>query len=128
MKKWYIVLLVIFTVSCTDNKVDQEWLDALHSIKFIDSNGVSVQVNSNGDVEVPKSGGGTYVFKFDEAKSEREAFYKENNKSGYTGLKIQDTALWQVGTKSDVTSGATLSQKKDFIDFSKLIKELGRKK
>lgn len=129
MKKHSLLLLLVF-VSCSKNENNEKWISNLRSVSLFNKDGKLLTVEANGDVKVPKSApdSGEYIFFFDEAKTEIEAFYKENGKSGYTGLKLADGSLHQVGTKADTTSGASLSEKKDFIDFSKLIKILGSKK
>ncbi len=129
MKKITLFLLLIF-VSCNKNANDEKWISNLRSVSLFNKDGKLLTIEANGDVKVPKIApdSGESIFSFDEAKTETEAFYKENGKSGYAGLKLVDGSLHQVGTKADTTSGASLSEKKDFIDFSKLIKILGSKK
>lgn len=120
-----ILFVLLALTGCSENKLDEAWLSTLNSMTFFDTSNRQLVVEVNGDVKVPNSTGGYYMFIFDEAKSETEAYYRENNNSGYTGLKIQNKGLHQVGTKADTTSGASLSTKKDFVSFSKIVKTLG---
>ncbi|MGL4676857.1 MAG: hypothetical protein ACRCWI_04225 [Brevinema sp.] len=125
MNRHIFLLVIMLLVSCTQDERDQRWIENLNSMVFTNSSGQSLEIQANGNVVVPLENGDLYLFSFDQAKSETEAFYKENGKLGFAGLKLSNGELGQVGTKSDATSGATLSQKKDFIDFSKWVKTLG---
>lgn len=126
--KFRILFLLLLLTECSRNKVDDAWIGTLTKMVFFDKSGKQLIIEQNGDVKVPKDTGGYNIFTFDEAKSETEAYYREQDKSGYTGLKIQDKALHQVGTKADTTSGASLASKKDFVSFSKIVKTLGTTK
>ena len=128
MKNFTLLLLLIVSVSCSKNENDEKWIANVNGVSLFTEDGKILIVEGNGNIKVPRADNSYYEYSFDEAKTETEAFYKENGKVGFSGLKLVDGSLHQVGTKSDATSGASLSEKKDFIDFSKLVKLLGSKK